>query len=94
MNLLSKENKWNVLEIGAAAIAGVMIRGVVKGGWHLIHKEAPPQNPASNSVSWRDAILWSMALGMAVGLSRMVTRKGMAVLWEKEEGEKPKQLKT
>ena len=93
MNLLSKEDKWDYLVLGASVLAGLAVRGIAKNGWHLVHKEEPPQNPAAEDVSWRDAILWSMALGMAVGLARMATRKGMATLWEKQQGEKPEQLK-
>ena len=72
---------WSLSAVGAAIIAGSVARGVVKSGWRKINDEDPPVNPASPETSWSDALKWTVLSGLAVGLGRLLARRGVAAVW-------------
>lgn len=89
---LTKENAWNATVVAAAAVAGVAMRHAVKGSWKLASGAEPPENPAAPDVDWREAVAWSVASGVAVGLARLLARRSAAAWWEEREGHRPREL--
>ncbi|HUG39007.1 MAG TPA: DUF4235 domain-containing protein [Longimicrobiales bacterium] len=52
----------------------------------------PPENPAARSVDWSEAIAWTVATGVVVGLMRPVAERSAATGWRKVKGRYPKGL--
>jgi hypothetical protein len=49
----------------------------------------PPENPASRGVRWRDALIWSISLGVGAAVSRLVAQRGAAAAWQAATGSRP-----
>lgn len=57
--------------------------------WRKTKKTEPPADPASPGTPWLEAITWAAASGVAVGVARLVTTKGVATAKMKLTGEVP-----
>ena len=57
--------------------------------WRKTKKTEPPADPASPATPWLEAITWAAASGVAVGVARLVTTKGVATARLKLTGEVP-----
>ena len=86
---LSRETQWKLLATGAAIIAGVTARSALRAGWRNWKHEEPTFNPASHETAWSDAVIWAVATGAAVGLARLVARRGAAAGWQRIRGTLP-----
>ena len=57
--------------------------------WRKTKKTEPPADPASPGTPWVEALTWAAASGVAVGVARLVTTKGVATAKMKLTGEVP-----
>ena len=83
---------WVVVGYAAAMLAGVAVRRSLEGGWRKVRKEDPPRQPASPETTWTEALLWSALTGMAVGVARVIARRGAASGWRRATGRWPENL--
>ena len=72
---------------------GVVVRKlsmlVLDKVWRKTKKTEPPADPASPGTPWVEAITWAAASGVAVGVARLVTTKGVATARMKLTGQVP-----
>lgn len=92
MSWMDEENAWQVVAVGSAALAGIGARSLMQTGWKVFRGGEPPENPAARSVEWKEAIAWTVATGVVVGLMRMLAERGAASGWKKVKGRYPKGL--
>lgn len=83
LDRLSDEQKWQAVSLGSAVLAAVMVRGAIKGGWRIARDESPPLNPLREDSSWSEALLFSLATGLTVGLARMGARAIATATWDR-----------
>ena len=57
--------------------------------WRKTKKTEPPADPASPGTPWVEALTWAAASGVAVGVARLVTTKGVATARMKLTGQVP-----
>ena len=57
--------------------------------WRKAKKTEPPADPASPGTPWAEALTWAAASGVAVGVARLVTTKGVATAKMKLTGKVP-----
>ena len=57
--------------------------------WRTTRHEDPPENPAAHDVGWRDALAWTVAIGVGASVARVVAQRGAAKAWEKATGDPP-----
>ena len=57
--------------------------------WRKTKRTEPPADPASPGTPWLEALTWAAASGVAVGVSRLVTTKGVATAKMKLTGKVP-----
>jgi hypothetical protein len=57
--------------------------------WRKTKKTEPPADPASPGTPWIEAITWAAASGVAVGVARLITTKGVATAKMKLTGQAP-----
>ena len=77
---------FSIVATGAAVLAGSLIQNALEEGWKSVKEEEPPKDPASEDVSWSDAIAWTVATGVAVGLTKLLVKKVSAKGWKKLTG--------
>ena len=80
---------WTTIAAGAAFLGGMLVRQGLNRAWQLAMHDDPPLDPSSREVAWRDAILWTVATGVVVGLGRLIARRGAAAGWERLTGGAP-----
>jgi len=80
---------WKLAATGAAIVAGIAVRNVLMSTWRAVMKQEPPNNPADPATSWGEAVAWTAATGLAVGVARMVASRGAAAGWQKATGKLP-----
>lgn len=78
----TREDKlFSLVSTGAAILAGLAVRSVLKAGYRKMTGREPPENPAAPEVEWGEALLWGALAGAAVGLSRVAARRGVSAGW-------------
>lgn len=75
MNRIEKK-VWEGAIVLVAAGAGLLARQGLALLWRETQGEEAPENPAESGVSWRDALAWAVASGLAIGLSRVLAQRG------------------
>ena len=83
---------WTLVAAGSAIIAAVATRNAMKAAWRVIRRDDPPLNPAAHDTEWPEAIAWTVTMGVAAGLSRLVARRAAASGWYRFTGEWPPRL--
>lgn len=81
---LTREQKWNAISIGAVVIAALAVRRAMKAAWKAKRGDDPPLNPLREDSTWTDAVLFSVATGLAVGLARLGARAATAATLDPE----------
>jgi len=89
------ENQWSwkVVAGAAGAAAGLVVRAGLKAAWKAARGEEPPENPASASTAWPEAIAWAVASGVALSVARLVFQRGAAEAWRSATGAYPVDVK-
>lgn len=82
MKNLTQEQRWQLVSLGSAVLAAIMVRGGLKLGWKAVRDEDPPLNPLTQDSSWMDALMFSLATGLTVGLARLGARAVAAEVWD------------
>lgn len=80
---------WKVLASGSGLVAAKATGKALDRTWARTRGGEPPRNPADNQVEWREAVLWALASGAAVGLARLVAARGSAGAWRRFTGALP-----
>ena len=64
------------LAAGAVIAAGFLGRELLNKGWELFTGEEPPLDPADVDTDWREAVAWTVCVGVVMGLSRLAAQRG------------------
>ncbi len=91
-DMVDDERAWTIVAMGSAALAAIATRNLLSTGWEAVKQKEPPVNPAARSVDWSEALAWTVATGVAVGVGRMLAQRGAAAGWKKVKGHYPKGL--
>lgn len=89
---MEEDKVWNGVASGAAIGAVVLTKPLLERGWRLAFGTEPPGNPADQDVAWRQALMWALVSGAAVGVIRLVAQRAAAGAWQKARGSYPKDL--
>jgi hypothetical protein len=82
---MEKKLLWRVVALASGAAAAALVRQGAVMAWRTGRNEEPP-NPASPSVRWRDALIWSVSLAIGIGVARVVAERGAAAAWNVATG--------
>ena len=77
----TKDTAFNALSTISAIGAGILTRSLVTKAWTKKTGQEPPNDPTAEDVSWKDAVSWAAAAGVAVGVGRVVGRRLAADIW-------------
>src|SRR4028119_850772 len=87
--LLKKDEIWGLVAAGSAMLAGMAIRSLLNRSWKAIIKKDPPLDPGARDTSWKEALAWTIASSVAVGVAQVIARRGAETIWEQTVGESP-----
>jgi hypothetical protein len=91
-DMIDDDHAWQVVAMLSAAAAGLAARKLLEGSWTVLKDDEPPVNPAARSVDWGDALAWTVASGLAMGVGRLLAQRGAAAGWRKMRGHYPRGL--
>ena len=80
---------WKVIGAVGGMAATRSARKALNAGWRRAVGGDPPTNPASPSTTWKEALAWAIASGVAVGIARLLVQRGAAATWRKATGSYP-----
>jgi len=80
---------WKLAGLAAAIPAGILARKVLDATWKKTVNDNPPANPAAPGTTWPEALAWSAASGIAVGVFRMIAQRGAVATWRTFTGSTP-----
>ena len=90
MGQTAEKTAWKIAAVGSGVIAGVVVRKALMSGWKATHHGAnPPTNPANRNTQWTEALTWTVATSIGVGIARLIATRGAAGAWEKLTGALP-----
>ncbi len=78
----SDEFRWGLVSMLVGMLASRFTFSASRAGWKFLRGTPPPLNPEQHGTSWTDALLWGVATGVAVGVMRVLVRKGAAGVWK------------
>lgn len=80
---------YNLVAAGMALLAARVVRAGMEKGWGAIQHDTPPENPEDPETSWQEALLWSVVTGVAVGVAKLIIKRGTAAGWIRLTGHNP-----
>jgi hypothetical protein len=90
----SEEMLWKVVGGASGVAGGGPPRKVLHTAWRKTKGGEPPTNPASSSTTWREALFWAAASGMALSIARLISQWAAAGAWKAKTGSYPPGLET
>jgi hypothetical protein len=86
---IDKRLAWRLFGTLTGLAAGAAARSVLRKGWVKSRGSDPPTNPAAPGVTWGDALGWTLASAVALGVARLVAQRGAAEAWRAATGSYP-----
>jgi hypothetical protein len=80
---------WKCVGPGAGILATAVAGRVTKKVWVAVTKSPPPDNPEDPDVAWKEAVVWALASGAVIGLTRLIVERQAAVWYRKSFGDLP-----
>lgn len=85
---------WRMVASASLLLAGVVARRTLLVGWRTVRNSEPPANPASMRTTWAEAVAWSIASGVVLGLARLIALRGAAEAWRAATGAYPDDMES
>jgi hypothetical protein len=84
-----KKLTWTVLKYGVGMAAAITTRKALRFGWTSITNRSAPPDPGDRKVPISDALIWMVAAGVGMGISRVIAVRTAATVWEVATDEAP-----
>ena len=91
---MSNRMGWKIVAGLSGLLAGLAARRVLMLGWRTFRDNDPPSNPASMRTTWAEAIAWSIASGVTLGVARLIAQRGAAEAWRAATGTYPEDMES
>jgi hypothetical protein len=92
--MASERFVWRAVGTVAGVAAAFGTRKLLQSMWHVTTGGDPPANPAAPDTTWREAVSWAVASGVAVAVARLVAQRGAAEAWKAAKGHYPEGLES
>jgi len=77
MNNEDKEKLQDTIVAGATMLSAFLTRKLIEKVWVKVTDEEPPTDPADTSITWKDALAWTVATGVLVGIANVVVSRSV-----------------
>jgi hypothetical protein len=85
----AKNVTWKVVSYGAGMLAAFTTRKVLAKVWGRVGDEPHPDDVANRRVPWSQAVVWAVATGVGMGVTRLIAMRSAAAVWEAATNEAP-----
>lgn len=72
-----KEKLQATMVAGATMLSAFLTRKLIEKVWVKVTKEAPPSDPADREITWKEALVWTVATGVLVGITNVLVSRGV-----------------
>lgn len=84
---------WRILSTGAAVLAATLAHKLVTKGWELATGRRAPGDPTDPSeTSWKEALIFAAATGLAISVARVAATRKAAEYYEQSAGHLPEPM--
>jgi hypothetical protein len=82
---------WRAVSATAGLLSALVIRKIMEAAYRAIRGDssAPIPDVTDARFSWPDAALWAAAVGLGVGIAKMVSTRVAVAGWEAATGTLP-----
>lgn len=84
---------WKILVSVVGVAITVGLRRILASEWERRRGGAPPSNTADDDTTWKDALVFAVITGAAVGVARIATDRLTAEAWRRARGDYPPGIK-
>jgi len=91
--VVSESGAWKILITAVWAGTAVVVRGLIVRGWERRSGGGPPSNTADDDTTWREAVIFAIVSGIALGIARIVSDRAAAEAWRRVRGSYPPGIK-
>jgi hypothetical protein len=84
-----REVAWKAVSVAAGAVAAAAARRAAVVAWEKARHEPAPTGPATRERSWREALMFAVAVAAGVAVARVVAERTAAAAWERATGAAP-----
>ncbi len=74
---MNRDPGQTLLTAALVTLVGLATRRAVVSTWRAVNGEDPPRDPSRPDVAWPTALGWTTAVGVTVGLARLLTRRAL-----------------
>lgn len=64
---------------GSSMLSSILVKKGAEFLWKKTTHRDPPKNPADPSVSWGDAIAWTLVIGISAAMARLIITRNASV---------------
>jgi hypothetical protein len=83
-----------VVQVAGMLVSGALAKKAVDATWRLGAGRKPPSDPTDPDVAVREAVLWAVLSGAAVGLARMMVDRRLVASARRRTARKARALTT
>jgi hypothetical protein len=80
---------WIAVGAGSAMVASSIVERSLAAGWRATTRKNPPATLDARKTGWGEALMWTAASALALGLTQVLARRGAALGWEYATGKYP-----
>jgi hypothetical protein len=78
-----KEKLQSTIVAGATMLSAFLARKLIEKVWVKVAKADPPTDPSDKEISWKEALAWTVATGILVGVTNVLVSRGVTQGTEK-----------
>lgn len=72
-----KEKLLGAFVAGATMLSAYLTRKLIEKVWVKVTNEEPPTDPADREITWKEAVAWTVATGILVGVTNVLVSRGV-----------------
>jgi hypothetical protein len=77
LNFDDKEKLQGAIVAGATMLSAFLTRKLIEKVWVKVAKSEPPTDPSDDEITWKDALIWTVATGVLVGVTNVLVSRGV-----------------
>ena len=72
-----KEKLQGMIVAGATMLSAFLTRKLIEKVWVKVTHEEPPSDPADKEITWKEALVWTIATGVLVGATNVLVSRSV-----------------
>ena len=73
---------WAIAATAASLGAAKLTKNLLSKSWEK-RRGKVPGNPATDDTTWNEALVWAVVSGVAIGVARLLSQRGVAFAFAK-----------